>query len=213
VEDTAWVTLTQKYIILSQGHHVHNAHTDKESALKALYAPYTACRACPLGSLGRTKVVFGSGNANAAIMLIGEGPGEQEDKQGLPFVGKSGNLLTRTLEAVGINRQEVYISNIVKCRPPHNRTPLPNEMKTCKDILLTKQIEIIKPRILCTLGAAALQGLLEHPVRITAERGIAISYKGIPLMPTLHPAYILRNPTKLNDLINDLLTVKKIAEQ
>ena len=185
----------------------------KQEALDALYAPYKACKACPLGSLGRTNVVFGSGNADAALMLIGEGPGEQEDMQGLPFVGKSGSLLTRTLDAVGMERSAIYITNIVKCRPPKNRTPLQDEMKTCKDLLLIRQLEIIQPRVICTLGAAPLQGILERPVRVTYERGKAITAYNTIIIPSLHPAYILRNPAKLDDLIADLLLAKKISEQ
>lgn len=190
-----------------------SAHSTKQAALDALYAPYRNCMQCPLGALGRSRVVFGSGNPDATIMLIGEGPGEQEDKQGLPFVGKSGNLLSRTLDAVGISRPEIFISNIVKCRPPQNRTPLPSEMKTCKELLLIKQIEIIKPKIICTLGAAALQGILERPVKITRERGIPISVYTATLIPTVHPAYVLRNPPALELLIADLLLAKKINEQ
>lgn len=189
------------------------ALSTKQAALDALYAPYRNCMQCPLGNLGRTRVVFGSGNPDATIMLIGEGPGEQEDKQGLPFVGKSGNLLSRTLDAVGISRPEIFISNIVKCRPPQNRTPLPSEMKTCKELLLIKQIEIIKPKIICTLGAAALQGILERPVKITRERGAPISVYNATLIPTVHPAYVLRNPPALELLIADLLLVKKLNEQ
>lgn len=190
-----------------------DAQKTKQEKLDALYAPYRACIMCPLGFLGRTRVVFGSGNPDAAIMLIGEGPGEQEDKQGLPFVGKSGNLLSRTLEAVGITRSEIFISNIVKCRPPKNRTPLPDEMKQCKNILLIKQIEIIKPRIICTLGAAALQGLLEKPVKITCERGLQVEFLNTTIVPTVHPAYVLRNPIAMEYLIADLLFVKKIANE
>jgi len=189
------------------------AQKEKQARLDALYAPYRNCKMCPLGSLGRTQVVFGSGNPDATIMLIGEGPGEQEDKQGLPFVGKSGNLLTRTLDAVGINRPDIFISNIVKCRPPSNRTPLPSEMRTCKDLFLIHQIEIIKPKILCTLGAAALQGLLERPVKITKERGLTITVLDAQLVPTVHPAYVLRNPPALDHLIADLMLVKKLAEE
>lgn len=184
----------------------------KQEALEALYKPYRACIACPLGKLGRTQVVFGSGNLNARIMLIGEAPGEQEDKQGLPFIGRSGALLNRTLENVNINRSDLFIANIVKCKPPKNRTPFLSEMKTCKNLLLIKQIEIIKPHIICTLGTAPLKGILEKPVRITLERGKPINVYNTIIVPTLHPAYILRNPSKLEMLVADLLLVKKLAE-
>src|SRR5580700_10583052 len=125
-----------------------NRDAQKQHLLDALYKPYKACTAYPLGTLGRTNVVFGSGNPDAFLMLIGEGPGQQEDNIGLPFVGKSGALLTKILETIGLKRSEIFISNIVKCRPPQNRAPLPYEMKTCKDLLLSKQIAIIKPRVI-----------------------------------------------------------------
>ena len=188
-------------------------NSSKQEALEALYKPYRACVACPLGKLGRTQVVFGSGDPDARIMLIGEAPGEQEDKKGIPFVGRSGALLTQTLNTIGINRSDIFIANIIKCRPPLNRTPVLSEMKICKNLLLIKQIEIINPQVICTLGAAPLQGILERPVQITLERGAAINVYNTILIPTLHPAYILRNPSKLDLLIADLLLVKKISEQ
>lgn len=176
----------------------------KQKLLDELYAPYKKCTQCPLGFLGRTTVVFGDGNPDAKLVLIGEGPGEQEDRQGKPFVGKSGALLTKILDTIGVSRTDIFITNIVKCRPPHNRTPVPLEMKTCKSILLEKQLTIIQPHVVCTLGSAALQGLLEHPIQITKERGIMREILGIRTIPTYHPAYILRNPTKLHTLVDDL---------
>jgi uracil-DNA glycosylase len=185
----------------------------KQQLLNALYEPYKKCTQCPLGFLGRNTVVFGNGNPDASLMLIGEGPGEQEDKQGKPFVGKSGALLSEILNTIGTTREEIFITNIVKCRPPNNRAPLPLEMKTCKQILLEKQIVIIKPRIICTLGAAALQGLSEQPVFITKERGIARTLLGTTVVPAYHPAYILRNPKKLDDLVNDLHMALMLSKQ
>ncbi len=184
----------------------------KEMLLEILYTPYRQCTACPLGSLGRTHVVFGQGNPNASIMFIGEGPGRDEDLQGLPFVGRSGQLLNHVLEAVNIERKDVFITNIVKCRPPHNRQPLPNEMDTCKKILLLDQMKIIRPRIICTLGSTALQGLLDKPCKITQVRGQKLSYAQTPLIPTYHPAYILRNPKELNQFAEDLSLVASMAQ-
>jgi uracil-DNA glycosylase family 4 len=181
-----------------------NIAQKKQKLLDDLYAPYKKCTQCPLGFLGRTNVVFGDGNPDAKLVLIGEGPGEQEDRQGKPFVGKSGALLTKILDTIGVSRSDIFITNIVKCRPPQNRTPLPLEMKTCKSILLEKQLAIIQPEIICTLGSAALQGLLEHPIQITKERGIMREILGIRTIPTYHPAYILRNPAKLHNLVDDL---------
>jgi DNA polymerase len=176
----------------------------KQQRLDMLYKPYTQCRACPLGSLGRTTVVFGSGNPDSPLMFIGEGPGEQEDLQGQPFVGKSGKLLTQALLQLGVARSEVFITNIVKCRPPNNRKPTPAESKTCKELLLLKQIEIINPRLICTLGSAALEGLLEKSIQITKVRGNIVEYQGKFILPTFHPAYILRNQTQLPIFVNDL---------
>lgn len=178
--------------------------TQKEKSLNALYAPYKNCKQCPLGSLGRKTVVFGEGNINAKLMFIGEAPGEQEDIQGRPFVGKSGRLLTQTLQGLGVNREDVYITNIVKCRPPNNRKPYPLESKSCKELLLIKQIEIINPRIICTLGSAALEGLLESPIQITKLRGTIVPWKERFILPTFHPAYILRNQTQHHLFAHDL---------
>jgi len=185
-------------------------NTEKKFLLDQLYEPYRHCTACPLGNLGRTQVVFGEGDLDAKIMFIGEGPGQQEDEQGRPFVGRSGKLLDRALETAGLKRADVYIANIVKCRPPKNRKPFPNESKTCKQLLLLKQIGIIKPQVICTLGAAALEGLLEQPIRITQVRGRPIELGKITIIPTYHPAYILRNAKELPQLLKDItLAIQK----
>ncbi len=176
----------------------------KKQLLERLYAPYNQCARCPLGKLGRTHVVFGEGNPDASLMFIGEAPGQEEDIQARPFVGRSGKLLTRVLEAFGVSREQVFITNIVKCRPPNNRKPFPGESKTCKNLLLLNQIKIIKPRVICTLGAAALEGLLEKEVKISQTRGKAIVFDSTTLIPTYHPAYILRNPKELKALIKDI---------
>ncbi len=178
--------------------------TFKQQLLDALYQPYKHCTMCPLGTMGRTHVVFGDGNPDAHLMLVGEGPGAQEDKENRPFVGRSGKLLTRTLEHLGMQRKDIFITNIVKCRPPDNRTPTIQESNTCKELLLLKQIKIIRPKIICTLGAAALHSLLDQPVKITKMRGRLRSWNNTLLLPTFHPAYILRNPKELNTFISDL---------
>lgn len=180
--------------------------------LENLYVPYHQCQECPLGSLGRTHVVFGHGNPDSKLMFIGEGPGRDEDLQGLPFVGRSGQLLNHILEAVNIKRDDVFITNIVKCRPPNNRQPLPNEMNICKRILLTHQIQIIRPSIICTLGATALQGLMQQQYKITQIRGHLLTYGDIKLIPTFHPAYILRNPRELNSFADDLTLVASLTK-
>jgi uracil-DNA glycosylase len=181
-----------------------NSAQIKQQKLDDLYSPYIKCLQCPLGFLGRKNVVFGEGNPDSPIMFIGEGPGEQEDLQGRPFVGKSGKLLTRTLEGFGVMRSDVFITNIVKCRPPQNRKPLPLESKTCKNLLLITQIEIINPQIICTLGSASLEGLLEISVSITKTRGNILPFGDRFILPTFHPAYILRNQKQLPTFIHDI---------
>jgi DNA polymerase len=176
----------------------------KQQLLDELYRPYVKCIECPLGTLGRTHVVFGSGNPDARLMFIGEGPGQDEDIQGKPFVGRSGKLLNTIFATLGLERSHVYISNIVKCRPPQNRKPTSFEMKTCKDLLLTKQINIIRPKVICTLGSSALEGLLERPVKIGQLRGTKLVVNGIEVVPTYHPAYVLRNPAGLPELTRDI---------
>lgn len=179
----------------------------KQMLLDSLHKPYAQCQNCPLGSLGRTHVVFGQGNPDAKLIFIGEAPGHDEDLQGNPFVGRSGQLLNHVLEAINIKRSDVFITNIVKCRPPNNRQPLPEEMSICKKNLLFNQLKIIQPRIICTLGSSALQGLIDQPFKITRIRGQKLSFEGILLIPTYHPAYILRNPKELNQFTQDLIMV------
>lgn len=150
------------------------------------------------------NIVFGSGNPDAQLMLVGEGPGRDEDEQGIPFVGKSGQLLNHIVEIVGITRNDIFISNVVKCRPPNNRKPTPAESKICKSLLLLNQIKIICPKVICTLGSVATQELLEQEVRITKIRGKQFKMSQITIIPTYHPAYILRNPKELNKLADDI---------
>lgn len=187
-----------------------DAKTYKQQLLNKLYAPYIKCFKCPLGFQGRINVVFGEGNPDADLIFVGEAPGKEEDIQGKPFVGKSGQLLNKVLELVGIQRKDVFITNTVKCKPPYNRKPMPKESQTCKNLLLKKQIKIIRPKVICTLGSAAIQGLLEnYNIKITKIRGTSINWGNIAIIPTYHPAYILRNYKELQSLVND---VKKTYE-
>ncbi|GEM87798.1 uracil-DNA glycosylase [Meiothermus granaticius] len=163
--------------------------------LELLAAQAQTCTACPLAST-RTRVVFGEGHPDAKLMIIGEGPGEEEDKTGRPFVGRAGQLLDRILEAAGIARESVYITNIVKCRPPGNRVPAPDEAKTCTSLWLNKQLELIRPQIIVPLGATACELFLGEKVAITKIRGQWLEWQGIKVMPMLHPAYLLRNPAR-----------------
>ncbi len=175
--------------------------------MKELKDAIKNCNRCKLCK-NRTNIVFGIGNENANIMFIGEGPGADEDKQGIPFVGKAGQLMNKAFDALGINREDVYIANIVKCRPPNNRDPEPDEIQGCMNYL-RNQVIIVKPKIIVLLGRIALQNILGKEYKITASRGIWVEKKGILYMPTWHPAALLRDETKKIDFINDLKEVIK----
>ena len=166
------------------------------------------CKKCKLCNT-RQNVVFGVGNENADLMFIGEGPGGDEDRLGEPFVGKAGQLMNKAFDVVNIKREEVYIANIVKCRPPHNRDPEQDEVISCMDYL-RNQVMIIKPKIIVLLGRIALQNILGQEYKITASRGKWVEKKGILYMPTWHPAALLRDETKKIDFLTDL---KAVAEK
>jgi uracil-DNA glycosylase len=165
------------------------------------------CRRCKLHST-RTNIVFGTGSPRARLVFVGEGPGRDEDLQGQPFVGLAGQLLTKIIQAIQLTREEVYIANIIKCRPPGNRNPEPDEIKSCEPFL-RKQLEAIRPRLICALGTFAAQTLLKTEERISLLRGRFHAYQGIPLMPTYHPAFLLRNPNSKRDVWEDMKKIKK----
>ncbi|MCL5780597.1 MAG: uracil-DNA glycosylase [Firmicutes bacterium] len=178
-------------------------------SLEQLALDMQHCTRCGLAE-GRNKLVFGMGNPGARLMLIGEGPGKDEDEQGLPFVGRAGQLLDRVLAAINLTRQEVYIANIVKCRPPNNRVPSRAEAVACLPYLY-RQIELIKPGIIVLLGNTALQNLIGPEARITRMRGQWLeSRSGIKIMPTYHPAAVLRDPNKRRPVWEDF---QKIQEE
>jgi|SRR3972149_8879319 len=183
---------------------------NKARQLDELYDPYLTCTGCHFKMPKATQIVFGEGSPDASLMFIGEAPGRDEDLQGRPFVGKSGKLLDRIIEAIGSHRDNVFITNIVKIRPPNNRRPLPDEMAISKPLLMD-QIKIIRPKAICTLGSAALEGLLGGPIKITLVRGKPILWNTITIIPTYHPAYILRNPKELPVLMNDITKALKLA--
>ena len=158
--------------------------------LQDLSASLYNCQRCKLAKLGRTQVVFGTGNPNASIMFVGEAPGFNEDQQGEPFVGAAGKLLNQLLESAGLSRSQVYIANVIKCRPPNNRDPEQDEVDTCKPFLL-QQIELIKPKLVCTLGNWATQTILEKKVGITKVKGQASRLERFVVFPLLHPAAAL----------------------
>jgi uracil-DNA glycosylase family 4 len=163
------------------------------------------CTRCKLHK-GRHKLVFGDGSASAKLVFVGEGPGADEDMQGLPFVGRAGKLLTQMIEAMGLQRKDVYICNVVKCRPPENRTPEPDEVETCSPYLL-RQIDVINPKVIVCLGAVAAKTLLQTNRGISQYRGDWLAWRGRKLMATYHPAYLLRNPPAKADVWKDLQKV------
>ena len=175
----------------------------KKQLLDALYKPYQSCTGCHFKMPPATQIVFGEGNPDASVLFIGEAPGREEDLQGRPFVGRSGKLLDRVIQLLGSKRNDVYITNIVKIRPPNNRKPSPQEILASQQLLLN-QIKIIRPHAICTLGSSALEGLLAHPVKITQMRGKKIDWNGTPVIPTYHPAYILRNQKELQTFVDDI---------
>lgn len=179
----------------------------KKKLLEDLKEEYQDCVMCPL-SRTRTKLVFGSGSPDAKLMFIGEAPGFDEDQQGEPFVGAAGQLLTKIIAAMKLRREDVFIANCLKCRPPGNRNPLPSEIATCNPILM-RQIEIIQPQVICALGKFAAQTLLGAQEPITRMRGRFFDWHGIKLMPTFHPAYLLRNPADKKLVWADVQAIMK----
>ena len=180
--------------------------TDKVAQLSRLAEEVARCRACTLYRT-RTHPVFSDGSPDAQLVFVGEAPGRDEDLQGKPFVGAAGQLLTKMIQAMGLRREDVYICNVLKDRPPNNRVPLPEEVEACRPFL-ERQIDLIAPKVICTLGAVATKALLGPHIAITQVRGQRHEYRGIPLIPTFHPAYLLRNPPAKKYAWIDLKIVK-----
>lgn len=183
----------------------------KAESLEELYEAIHECQRCPLGAT-RTKFVFGTGSPQAEIMFVGEAPGAEEDRQGIPFVGRAGQLLDKILAAMNLRREDVYIANILKSRPPNNRDPLPEEAETCEPYL-HKQIELIKPKIICCLGRIAAQRLLQTNMSLTNMRDRWFDYRGTLLMVTYHPAALLRNPNMKRPTWEDMQKMMKKLEE
>ena len=182
-------------------------NTPTVETLEEIRTELGKCSRCKLHRTRRT-LVFGEGNEKAKLMFVGEGPGYDEDVQGRPFVGKAGQLLTKIIQSIHLQREEVYITNIIKCRPPQNRNPEPDEIECCNPFLL-KQINAIQPQIICALGTFAAQTLLKTDTKITALRGRFFDFAGIKVIPTYHPAYLLRNPDRKKEVWEDM---KMISE-
>ena len=178
-----------------------------DESLDAIRTELVGCRGCALCT-GRSTIVFGVGNPRARLMFVGEGPGAEEDRQGEPFVGAAGKRLDQWIARIGLSRADVYIANIVKCRPPGNRVPLPEEAKACMPYLM-RQIRAIRPEVLCTLGGTALNYLLGVDERITRVRGRWRDLHGIPVLPTYHPAFILRNAAREPEVLGDFEAIAR----
>jgi DNA polymerase len=170
-----------------------------------------ACTRCKLHTLGRTQVVFGVGNPEAKLMFVGEAPGADEDEQGIPFVGRAGQLLTKIIEAIDLRREDVYIANVIKCRPPQNRNPEPDEVASCEPFLF-QQIDAIKPKVIVALGKFGAQTLLRTDDPISRLRGRVFEFRGARLIPTFHPAYLLRNPPAKREVWEDMKLVRELLK-
>jgi uracil-DNA glycosylase len=188
---------------------------ERREELKAVYQQASACTRCPQLAGTRTTVVFGSGNADAELMFVGEAPGANEDKQGLPFVGQAGRLLEQLLNEIGLSRSDVFICNVLKCRPPGNRDPLPQEIESCQEYLY-RQLELIEPRVVCTLGNFSTKLLREDPLGITRLHGRAevrrIGPRTVRLYPLFHPAAALYTPSMLATLREDFTRIPELLE-
>jgi len=169
------------------------------------------CTRCKLHALGRKQIVFGVGNPDADLMFVGEAPGADEDIQGIPFVGRAGQLLTKIIEAIDLKREDVYIANVIKCRPPQNRNPEPDEVETCEPFLFD-QIATIQPKVIVALGKFAAQTLLRTLDPISRLRGRVYDYRGAKLIPTFHPAYLLRNPSSKREVWDDMKLVRELLK-
>ncbi len=168
------------------------------------------CTRCNLHA-GRTNLVFGVGKANADLMFVGEAPGRDEDTQGEPFVGRAGQLLTKIIASIGLSRSDVYIANVIKCRPPNNRNPEPDEVGNCEPFLF-RQVDVIRPRVIVALGAFAIRTLLSTSQSISTLRGQVFDYRGAKLVPTFHPAFLLRSPDRKRDVWEDMKRVRGLLK-
>ncbi len=201
------------------------AHSDASAPAEPAAAPGSAgdalrlvredlgdCTRCKLHRLGRRQIVFGVGNPEADLMFVGEAPGRDEDIQGFPFVGRAGQLLTKIIEAIDLTREQVYIANVIKCRPPENRNPEPDEVASCEPFLF-RQIDVIKPKVIVALGTFAVRTLLETDAPISRLRGRVYDYRGAKLVPTFHPAFLLRSPERKRDTWEDMKKVRALLRE
>jgi len=190
---------------------VSSVSSDVIETLEGIRKDLGDCQRCKLHRMRKT-LVFGEGNPKSKLMFVGEGPGYDEDVQGRPFVGKAGQLLTKIIQSIGLQREDVYIANIIKCRPPQNRNPEPDEIEACHPFVV-RQIQAIRPKIICALGTFAAQTLLKTSVKITALRGKQFDMGGIKVIPTYHPAYLLRNPEKKRETWEDMKQILALFQE
>ena len=181
------------------------------AALVAIREDIGDCTRCKLHGLGRQQIVYGVGNADADLMFVGEAPGADEDIQGFPFVGRAGQLLTKIIEAINLKRDDVYIANVIKCRPPGNRNPEPDEVEACEGFLF-QQIDTIQPKVIVALGTFAAKALLKTQDPISRLRGRIYEYRGAKLVPTFHPAFLLRSPERKRDVWEDMKKVRALLQ-
>jgi len=182
---------------------------DAGAALADIRADLGDCTRCKLHRMGRRQIVYGVGNPDASLMFVGEAPGHDEDLQGIPFVGRAGQLLTKIIEAIGLSRDDVYIANVIKCRPPENRNPEPDEVASCEPFLF-RQVQAIKPQVIVALGTFAAQALLRTNDPISRLRGKIFHYGDARLIPTFHPAYLLRSPERKREVWEDMKLVRAL---
>ena len=194
----------------AKGEGVH-FYANSADALVAIRTEIGDCTRCKLHAQGRRQIVFGVGNPDADLMFVGEAPGADEDVQGIPFVGRAGQLLTKIIEAIDLQRSDVYIANVIKCRPPGNRNPEQDEVETCEPFLF-QQIDIIKPKVVVALGTFAARALLRTLDPISRLRGRVYDYRGAKLIPTFHPAYLLRNPSSKREVWEDMKLVRRLLQ-
>jgi len=203
--------ISEESLVVSSSNHELRFSRNPAEALVAVRTDIGDCTRCKLHAMGRRQIVFGVGNPEADLMFVGEAPGADEDIQGIPFVGRAGQLLTKIIEAIGLARGDVYIANVIKCRPPGNRNPEPDEVDTCEPFLF-QQIDIIKPKVIVALGKFGAQTLLRTLDPISRLRGRVYDYRGAKLIPTFHPAYLLRNPASKREVWEDMKVVKGLLK-
>ena len=191
------------------GQDVDRGSLDPSEALAAVRTELGDCTRCKLHGLGRRQIVFGVGNPEAELMFVGEAPGRDEDLQGIPFVGRAGQLLTKIIESIGLTREQVYIANVIKCRPPENRNPEPDEVERCEPFLFG-QVDAIRPKVIVALGTFAARTLLRSDAPISRLRGRVYEYRGARLIPTFHPAFLLRSPDRKRDVWEDMKRVRSL---